>query len=149
MIEFTDGPKGSESHANTVMSWAKVWFSTLKQKNTFKPKVLTQVSHNGKWFVGSSIAVSHFVRPLCLYSRIRDFKKSLKKAVIDFQPLEPGDNVRWNSSSFWFHPVGYTAEKPPCQNCMVMFKNLPGFLGGRDHLREEGVAQTILAACGE
>lgn len=131
------------------MSRAKELFSTLATKNTFKPKVLTQVSHNGKWFVGSSIAVSHFLRPLSLYYRIRDFKKSLKKAVVDFQPLETEDNVQWNSLSFWFKPVGYKTEKPPCQNCMVMFRNLSGFLGGRDNLREEGVGETVLAACGE
>ena len=131
------------------MSRAKELFSTLKTKNTFKPKVLTQVSHNGKWFVGSSMAVSHFLRPLCLYNRIRNFKKSLKKAVVDFQPLETEDNVHWNSSSFWFKPVGYETKKPPCQNCMFMFQNLPGFLGGRDNLREEGDGDTLLAACGE
>ena len=131
------------------MSRAKELFSTLATKNTFKPKVLTQVSHNGKWFVGSSIAVSHFLRPLSLYYRIRDFKKSLKKALVDFQPLETEDNVQWNSLSFWFKPVGYITEKPPCQNCMVMFQNLSGFLGGRDNLREEGVGETVLAACGE
>ena len=144
IADFFDGPKGSESHANTVMSGAKVLFSTLKAKNTFKPKVLTQVSHNGKWFVGSSMAVSHFLRPLCLYNRIRDFKKSLKKAVVDFQPLEIEGNVHWNSSS-WFKPEGYKNEKRPCRNCMVMFQNLPGFLGGG----EEGDRETILAACGE
>ena len=144
IADFFDGPKGSERHANTVMSGAKVLFSTLATKNTFKPKVLTQVSHNDKWFVGSSMAVSHFLRPLCLYYRIRDFKKSLKKAVVGFQPLKIEGNVHWNSSS-WFKPEGYKNEKGPCRNCMVMFQNLPGFLGGR----EEGDRETILAACGE
>ena len=95
------------------------------------------------------MAVSHFLRPLCLYYRICDFKKSLKKAVVDFQPLVTGNNGHWNSSSFWFKPVGYKAEKPPCQNCLVMFQNLSGFLGGRDNLRKEGDGETVLAACGE
>lgn len=131
------------------MSRAKVWFSTLEAKNTFKPKVLTHVSHNGKWFVGSSMAVSHFLRPLCLYKRISYFKQGLKKAVVKFQPIETEDNIHWNSSSFWFKPVGYKTEKRPCQNCMVMFQNLSGFLGSRDNLREEGVGETILAACAE
>ena len=171
ITEFIDGPKGSESHANTVMSGARELFSTLKAKNTFKPKVLTQVSHNGKWFVGSSMAVSHFLRPLCLYNRIRNFKKSLKNAVVDFKSLKIEGNVPWNSTSFWYNPVGslpaevshdvakrplpaekqvgYITEKPPCQNCKDMFINLPGFLGGRDNLREEGDRETILAACGE
>ena len=131
------------------MTAAKDWLSTLKAKNTFKPKVLTQVSHNDQWFVGSSVAVSHFLRPLCLYNRICDLKQSLKKAVLYFEPLETEDNVHWNSSSFWFKPVGYTTEKPPCQNCIFMFQNLSGFLGGRENLREEGVGETVLAACGE
>ena len=74
----------------------------------FKPKVLTLVSHNGKWFVGSSVAVNHFLRPLGLYNRICDFKQSLKKAVIYYQPLETEDNLHWKSSSFWFKPLGYT-----------------------------------------
>ena len=153
IADFFDGPKGSERHANIVMSGARVLFTTLTARNTFKPKVLTQVSHNGKWFVGSSMAVSHFLRPLCLYNRIRNFKKSLKDAVVDFQPLEIEGNVPWKSSSFWFTPVakengvpvGYIEEKPPCRNCVAIFKNLPGFLGGRDNDHRE----TFLAACGE
>ena len=95
------------------------------------------------------MAVSHFLRPLSLYYRIHDFKNSLKKAVVDFQPLETEDNAHWNSLSFWFKPVGYTTKKLPCQNCMVMFQNLSGFPGGRDNLREEGVGGRVLAACGE
>ena len=95
------------------------------------------------------MAVSHFLRPLCLYKRISYFKQGLKKAVVKFQPIETEDNIHWNSSSFWFKPVGYKTEKRPCQNCMVMFQNLSGFLGSRDNLREEGVGETILAACAE
>ena len=135
------------------MTQAKDWLSRLGQKNTFKPKVLARVSRNGKWFVGSSVAVSHFLRPLCLYNRICDFKQSLKKAVIYFQPLETEDKVLWNSSAFWFK-AGYKTEKPPCQNCKFMFKNLSGFPGGTDNLGQEGasakpVGGTFLAACGE
>ena len=146
---FPDAPNGSESHANAVVTVAKELFSKLGTKNSFKPKVLTLVSHNGKRFVGSSVAVSHFLRSLCLYNRICDFKQSLKRAVMYYQPLETEDNVHWNSSSFWFKPMGYTAEKPPCQNCTFMFQNLSGFLGGTDHLAKEGVGETFLAACGE
>lgn len=111
------------------------------------------VSHNDKWFVGSSMAVSHFLRPLCLYKRIRGFKQSLKKAVVDFQPLETGDNVQWNSSSLWFTD-GYKTEIDPCGNCKHIFKNLKGFLDETDILGEKGasantVPKSFLAACGE
>ena len=99
------------------------------------------------------MAVSHFLRPLYLYKRIRGFKQSLKKAVVDFQPLETGDNVHWNSSSFWF-TGGYITEKLPCQTCKFMFQNLSGFPGGTDNLGEEGASAntaggSFLAACGE
>ena len=99
------------------------------------------------------MAVSHFLRPLYLYKRIRGFKQSLKKAVVDCQPLEKGDNVHWNSSSFWF-TGGYITEKPPCQTCKFMFQNLSGFPRGTDNLGEEGasansVGGSFLAACGE
>ena len=126
------------------MTVEKQLLSKLGTKNTFKPKVLTLVSHSGKWFVGSSVAVSQFLRPLCLYKRICDFKQSLKKAVIYYQPLETEDNLHWKSSSFWFKPMGYTTEKPPCQNCMSMFQNLSGFLGKTHHLAEEGVKETFV-----
>ena len=136
------------------MTVAKGLLSKLSNNNIFKPKVLTQVSHKGKWFVGSSVAVSHFLRPLCLYNRICDFKQSLKKAVVYCQPLETEDKVHWNSSAFWFKPAGYKTPKPPCQNCKRMFKKLKGFPGGTDNFGEEGanantVGGTFLAACGE
>lgn len=99
------------------------------------------------------MAVSHFLRPLCLYNRICDFKQSLKKAVVDFEPLEIEDEVLWNSTAFWFKE-GYKTEKPPCQNCKRIFKNLSVFSGGTDNLGQEGasantVGETFLAACGE
>ena len=129
-----------------------------QKKNLFKPKVLARVSHNGQCFVGSSVAVSHFLRPLYLCERICDFKQSLKKAVVDFQPLElTDDKVHWNSSAFWFKgekEPEYESVKPPCENCVFMFKKLPGFLGEKDNLGQEGasakpVGGTFLAACGE
>ena len=146
------------------MDQAKDWFGKLakekqeekeKKTNTFKPKVLARVSHKGKWFVGSSVAVSHYLRPLCLYNRILDFKQSLKKAVVYFEPLETEDNVDWKSAAFWFQGVqAYETEKLPCENCKFMFQNLSGFLGGTDNLGEEGasakpVGGSFLAACGE
>ena len=91
------------------------------------------------------MAVSHFLRPLYLYKRIRGFKQSLKKAVVDFQPLETGDNVHWNSSSFWF-TGGYISERDPCRICRFMFQKLSGFLEGAS---ANTVEKSFLAACGE
>ncbi|CAH3173144.1 unnamed protein product, partial [Porites evermanni] len=149
IAEFSDGPKGSESHANTVMTQAKSFFNGLgRPRNTFRPKVLAWVFRNDKWFVGSSVAVSHFLRPLYLYNRICGFKKSLKEAVVYFQPLETGDEVDWNSLAFWFGH-DYETEKSPCQNCRFMFQNLSGFLRGRDNPGDEDDRELFLAACGE
>ena len=129
-----------------------------RKKNLFKPKVLARVSHNGQCFVGSSVAVSHFLRPLCLCERIFDFKQSLKKAVVDLKPLElTDDKVHWNSSAFWFKgekKPAYESVKPPCENCKFMFKKLPGFRDEKDNSGQEGasakpVGGTFLAACGE
>ena len=144
VIEFSNGPKGSEDHANTVMTVAKSLFSVgLAQKqNIFKPKVLARVSRNDKWFVGSSVAVSHFLRPLYLYNRIYGFKKSLKEAVVYFQPLENEDEADWNSLAFGFGD-NYETEKFACKNCKIMFNNLSGFLRGTDD------TESFLAACGE
>ena len=125
-----------------------------KTRNIFQPRVLARVSHNGRWFVGSSLAVSHYLRPLYLYKRILDFKPSLKKAVVYVQPLETEHaEVNWNCSAFWFQGE-YKNVKPPCENCKRIFKNLRGFLDETVNLGEEGasantVGETFLAACGE
>ena len=125
-----------------------------KTRNIFQPRVLARVFHNGGWFVGSSLAVSHYLRPLYLYKRILDFKPGLKKAVVYVQPLETEHSeVNWNCSAFWFQGE-YENVKPPCENCKHIFKNLKGFLDETDILGEEGasantVGETFLAACGE
>ena len=131
------------------MTQAKTFFNALERPhNTFRPKVLARVSRNEKWFVGSSVAVSHFLRPLYLYNRICGFKKSLKEAVVYFQPLETGDEADWNSLAFWFGP-DYETKKKACENCKSMFQNLSGFLRGRDNLGDEDDTESFLAACGE
>ena len=170
--ESSDCLKGSERHANAVMAKAKYWFGKLtneeeeekrekedeekeekkQKKNLFKPKVLVRVSHNGQCFVGSSVAVSHFLRPLCLYKRICDFKQSLKKAVVDYQPLElTEDKFHWNSSAVWFQgekKTAYETVKLPCKNCKFMFQKLSGFLGEEGAI-DKPVGGNFLAACGE
>lgn len=123
---------------------ARSFLETLGNKNLFKPKVLATVSHNDKWSVGSSIAVSQFLRPLCLHNRIARFKPSLKKAVAFNQPLDIAQNRNWSSSAVTTN--SNWEPKPPCQNCAWMFGNLNGFLdpalGGKDSI-------TFLAACTE
>ena len=129
-----------------------------QEENLFKPKVLARVRHNDQWFVGSSVAVSHFLRPLYLWKRICDFKQSLKKAVVVYQPLElTEDKFPWNSSAFWFKgktEPAYETPKSPCKNCKFMFQKLHGFLDETDNLGEAGaidkpVGGNFLAACGE
>lgn len=117
---------GSEDHANSLMKQAQFWFKQLDHKNKFRPKVLAKVSHGGKCLVGASIAVNDFLRPLCLYKRISQFKWSFKKAIVHSWPLYTTDERDWKSSAF--EKKEYTEEKAPCQTCGQMFENLPGFI---------------------
>ena len=110
------------------MDTAKDLLKALSSKNIFKPKALARVSHNGQWSVGSSIAVSHFVRPLCLLRRIGNFKHCLKKAIVFYQPLDTADNQNWSSQALRTGQGEAPTTKPPCQNCTAMFANLEGFI---------------------
>ena len=122
------------------MCMARDFFKTLSSKNIFKPKVLAMVSRNGKWSVGSSIAVSHFLRPQCLYKRIAKFKPSLQNAIISYKPLDTGGHeTSWSSAAFSTGVEGGT--KAPCQNCTTIFKNLEGFVQEKSN--------TFLGACAE
>lgn len=123
------------------MAQAQVWLKTLSSHNIFKPKVLALVYHNGNFFFGSSIAVGHYLRPLCLFNRICNFKYSLKKAVVYFQPLQTEDNIDWASVAF--SDKDYKTYKAPCQLCTAMFQNLSGF---PTETEREG---KFLAACAE
>lgn len=102
------------------------------------------VSHNGKWSVGSSVAVSEFLRPLCLYTRVKNLKQSLKKAIVFYQPLDTADNQKWSSSAIATNVEG--KSKPPCQNCAMMFEKLVGFINPTS---EQGGRDTFLGACAE
>lgn len=121
------------------MDTAKDLLKKLSSKNIFKPKALAMVSHNGQWSVGSSIAVSHFVRPLCLLRRIGNFKPCLKKAIVFYQPLDTANNQEWSSQAFRTGQGEAPATKPPCQNCTTMFANLENF----------NKCGTFLGACAE
>ena len=83
------------------------------------------VSHNNKSFVGASIAVSNFLRPLYLHKRIADFKNPrLREAIIFHQPLNTKDTQDWTSEAI--NIMG--AYKPACTNCRRTFERLNGFI---------------------
>ena len=150
-----DGPNlGSEEHADRVWQMATDLLRYLnkplegrdRRRNRFRSKVLTKVSRRDekekkkKWSVGSSVAVSHFLRPLYLYNRIRHFKPSLKRAVILNEPLETAEtNAEWQSEAFGGE--GYERSKRPCQTCYSKFGNLHCFQNGESDQREFSSAQ--------
>ena len=155
MALHNDGPNlGSQEHADRVWQMATHWLRYLNKplegreglRNRFRPKVLTKVSRRDKkekkkkWSVGSSVAVSHFLRPLYLYNRIRHFKPSLKRAVILNEPLETAEtNAEWQSEAFGGE--GYERSKRPCQTCYSKFGNLHCFQKGESDQREFSSAQ--------
>ena len=134
---------GSEVHANEVMKMAQCWFTELDDANRFRPKVLARVSHDDRCFVGASIAVNRFLRPLCLYNRISQFHLKFKKAITSSESLDNPDDKDWNSSAFAGND--YKEEKAPCKNCSHMFKNLRGFITSET----AGRSRTFLANCAE
>ena len=140
--------RGSEKHADDVLVRAKAFFSRLWKKNIFRPKVLAKVSRNGRRFVGSSMAVSPFLRPFCLYNRVIKFNYRLMEAVVFDKHLElPGDQVRgWSSSAFSMQ-TGYDKEKPPCKKCQTLFQKLEGFIQRKGGEEKDG--DTFLGACAE
>lgn len=154
LVDSTDSPRGTQSHANEVMERARGLLGSLGTKNIFKPKVLALVSHNGSWFVGASIAVSAYVRPLVLYTRILHFNCCLQKSVIYFKALGIESNEKWSSSAFCKKTYG--EKKDPCRNCTKMFGKLPGFIPENLKQEEEGAnarasneSGSFLAACAE
>ena len=152
----SDTPRASQRHAEEVMLIAKVLFSRLRGNNIFRPKVLAEVSYDKKCFaVGSSIAVSYFLRPLFLYRRISHFNPVLQKAIISFQPLDTTHIAKQEWSSQAFHGNGFETRKAPCQNCKKMFSNLAGFIARSEEESRpaEGgnveSSRTFLSACAE
>ena len=134
------------NHAAKVINIAKDYFKLLNSKNIFKPKALAKVLHREKWSVGSSVAVSEFLRPLCLYTRIASFKQNLTKAIALNQPLHTEDDQNWSSSAWAFEGENHDLRaKPPCQNCTMMFEPLAGFI----QTSEQGGSGTFLGACAE
>ena len=154
MIDSEEVPAGSKKHAYDVKEIAEEWLKKMekgeKRKKEkillFRPKALAMVSHNDRWYVGSSIAVSQFLRPLCLLRRIDHLKLSLKKAIVSYQPLDTANNQNWSSSASAFAENHEWKEKPPCQNCTMMFESLAGFIPSST---EQGGSGTFLGACAE
>ena len=142
IFQFNDimddrGDRGSADYTNRVMKTASDCLSKLTSKNTFKPTVLTRVSHTGRSFIGASIAVSHFLRPICLFHRIINLKQSLGKAIVHFQPLNIPDRQNWLFESL--NTANYDLIRSPCQNCNMMFCDD----------RSGNGWSTFLAACAE
>ena len=146
----------------------------LNPNNLFRPKVLAKVQRNGIWFVGSSISVSNFLRPIYLRNRILTFKRKLLKAMInpDDDSITDSEGFRWTSLAFYVKRLRQLKDsrlclnckrvleefenetnlcyeclrKPPCNNCRHVFRNLHGFISTNDNQYD---SRTFLGACAE
>lgn len=138
---------GSKDHANRVLQMARSFLRTLHDKNTFLPKVLAKVSREENSFIGASIAVSHFLRPIYLYSRVINRKKSLAEAIIKFRALDISPEQNWEFEAFERQTVEiqknegekeitkqHVGPKDLCQNCKMMFLGDKSGKGGRSFL---------------
>ena len=126
---------------------ARSFLRTLHDKNTFLPKVLAKVSREENYFIGASIAVSHFLRPIYLYSRVINRKKSLAEAIIKFRALDISPEQNWEFEAFERETVEiqkneeekkttkqYIGPKDLCQNCKMMFRGDESGKGCRSFL---------------
>lgn len=140
LAEKPDDDKGTEAHADRVFELANYWLTKLERGNTFKPKVLAKISFDNKHFIGSSIAVSHFLRPICLYNRIIRLKRTLRKKILHFAPLKL-EKTGWIFKAFQQKKDDdeYRSEKDTCKNCKMIFF---GECWGEGH-------STFLGACAE
>lgn len=153
---------GNLSKTDRVFKTAEKFLNMLSTKNIFRPKVLAKVWRNDRGFVGSSIAVSPFLRPLCLNERISNFKLRLRKAVVFAEALPRPSNDQatdscWSSTAYGppsvektdgdKYIVRYIKEKAPCGKCQETFQELTGFISGisRQSKRDE----SFLGACAE
>ena len=138
---------GSKRHANQVLEMARSFLQTLHDDNTFLPKVLAEVSREENSFIGASIAVSHFLRPIYLYSRVINRKKSLAEAIIKFRALDISPEQNWEFEAFERETVEiqkneeekkttkqYIGPKDLCQNCKMMFRGDESGKGCRSFL---------------
>ena len=142
LAEKPDDVKGSEAHAERVFERANRFFKKLGGENIFKPKVLVKITHkpSNKHSVGSSMAVSHFLRPICLRNRITHLKRTLAKTILHFHSLKLDKN-EWVFEAFQQEKGndGYRSKKSACKNCKMIFFD--------DHWGEGH--NTFLGACAE
>ena len=142
LAEKPDDVKGSEAHAKRVFDLADRYFKKLGGGNIFKPKVLVNITHkpSNKHSVGSSMAVSYFLRPICLHNRITNLKQTLARTILHFRSLKLDKN-KWVFKAFQHEKGndGYLCEKDACKNCKMIFFN--------DHWGEGH--NTFLGACAE
>lgn len=138
---------GSKDHADRVLQMARSFLRTLHDNNTFLPKVLAKVSREENSCIGASIAVSHFLRPMYLYNRVINHKKSLGEAIIKFRTLNISDAQNWKFEAFVRKTLEiqendekkttkqHVGPRDLCQNCKMIFrgdksgKGGPSFLG--------------------
>ena len=126
------------------MIQATDFFKLLGSENVFKPKALAVVSHNDKSFVGASIAVSNFPRPLYMHQVIADIKNpSLREAIIFHKPLQTEDTRDWTSVAIQVGKEG--AKKPACTNCRNTFN---GFVPKTEQ-QIGGKNRSFLGVCAE
>ena len=125
---------------------ARDFLRTLHCRNIFLPKVLAKVSSAEKSFIGASIAVSHYLRPIYLHNRIINCEKSLRDAIMEFRALDISAKQNWKFEAFKRKTEGeiettnkYERDKELCQNCKMMFLGDKSGKGGR----------TFLGACAE
>ena len=140
------------AEAEDLLQIVRELFSPLRTKNIFKPKVLAKVSRNDWGFIGSSIAVSSFLRPLYLHKRVINFKRRLRKAVVFAKPLlEPSDDqgtvdswsciaykIKFDKDTNTNVKVCYAIKKAPCKNCRHMFKGLRALISDTNHELKDG-----------
>ena len=100
-----------------------------------------------KFFVGASIAVSDFVRPISLYNRITNLKGSLVAAIMQFPYSCPPSKLDLHNWRFSYARKSQTSatrydsltSELPCQNCRTLLTNEFSGKGG----------PTVLGACAE
>ena len=133
------------------MTQARDHFCLLGGKNIFQPTALAKVSCNSVFWIGCSMAVSSFLRPLCLHNRIvNNFTSRLREAVVLDSPLDPGDqNKPWSSSAIRRNneEKDYTKPLHPCRYCQFMFQNLDGFIP--DNVEAGTCDTSVQGACAE
>ncbi|XP_022810503.1 uncharacterized protein LOC111347535 [Stylophora pistillata] len=123
LVKSPGNVKGSRAHADGVFQLANFWLNKLGKKNTFKPTVLAKVSRGEKYAIGCTMAVSHYLRPICLYNRIIRLKKPLREKIIHFDHMKLREDAKWEFRAFLRQAKdkGYDSKIDLCKNCQTFF----------------------------